>query len=392
MQSCCFQDCAERSEVLQAVDTPKDFRWIDTSGALLEFCANFAASERERLTVFIDTEADSLHHYQEKLCLIQVAAAGAFALIDPLMIEDMSPLLTLLENSRLWLHGADYDLTLLKRTYGWTPPRIYDTQIAARLAGHRAFGLAALVQHYAGVTLCKSSQKEDWSQRPLPEKMQSYAVDDVRHLPALAEKLTTELRERGRLDWFTESCASLRDDVLARQVRDREEAWRIAGSGKLRPAGLALLRDLWRWRESMAAERDVPPFRILNNQQMLTMANDWEQHGRVNIPPKWRGRWRVSFEEVLGRVHGSDPSSWPDRPKKLQRRISDEERARIDSLCRARDAKAENLGLEASLLGSRAVMEDLVLNEIDPTEKLMRWQLLALGDALESRLSRSAAA
>ncbi|TLD71568.1 hypothetical protein FEM03_05335 [Phragmitibacter flavus] len=361
----------------------KDFSWISTDAELREFCDAASPPDGTVIPAFIDTEADSLHHYQEKLCLFQLAIGNRFALIDPLAIADMRPLLSLLEKCDLWLHGADYDLTLLKRSYEWTPPRFFDTQIASRLAGHRAFGLAALVLHYTGVTLCKSSQKEDWSQRPLSEKMQAYAVDDVRYLPELSSRLMDELRAAGRVEWFEESCETLRSDVLARQVRDREEAWRISGAGKFRPAGLALLREMWRWREGMASERDVPPFRILNNQQMLTMAADWEQQGRVNIPNRWRGRWRTSFEEILNGVKNSDPQTWPERPKKLQRRCTDEERTRIDNLCRARDAKANALGLEPSLLGSRAVMEDLVLNQASPQERLMRWQIEVLGDALE---------
>lgn len=361
----------------------KDFSWISTDAELLAFCNEVSPPEGVVIPAYIDTEADSLHHYQEKLCLFQLAIQGRFALIDPLAISNMSPLLNLLEKCDLWLHGADYDLTLLKRSYGWTPPRFYDTQIAARLAGHRAFGLAALVAHYTGVTLCKSSQKEDWSQRPLPEKMQAYAVDDVRYLPELSARLMAELQAAGRVAWFEESCENLRSDVLARQVRDRDEAWRISGAGKFRPAGLALLRGIWRWREGMASERDVPPFRILNNQQMLTMAADWEQSGRVNIPSRWRGRWRTSFEEILMEVKNSDPETWPERPKKLQRRCTDEERSRIELLCKSRDAKAEALGLEPSLLGSRAVLEDLVLSQMPPAEKMMRWQIEVLGDTLD---------
>jgi len=369
-----------------------DFCWINTDAALQQFCLEVTPAEGETVPAFFDTEADSLHHYQEKLCLIQLAVRDRFVLIDPFTIEDIRPLLSLLEKTQLWLHGADYDLSLLKRAYGWMPPKIYDTQIASRLVGHRAFGLAALVLHYTGVALCKSSQKEDWSQRPLPEKMQAYAVDDVRYLPEVSRRLIQELEQANRMAWFEESCESLREDVLERQVKDREEAWRISGAGRFKPPGLALLRDLWRWRESMASERDVPPFRILNNQQMLTMATDWERVGWVTIPPRWRGKWRSTFEDMLNRVKTSNPETWPDRPKKSQRRTSDEEKARIDALCKARDSKADALGIEASLLGSRAVMEDIVLNGTDPARVLMDWQREVLGSVLESARVKSAEA
>jgi len=367
----------------------QDFCWIDTNAQLADLCASLemkiAAGTLK--ASYIDTEADSLHHFQEKLCLIQLAAGGIFALIDPLAITDMSPLLRILEKTDVWLHGADYDLTLLKRTYGWTPERIHDTQIAARLTGHRAFGLAALVQHHSGVTLCKSSQKEDWSQRPLPAKMQAYAVDDVRYLGRLADTLVSELAAKGRLGWFEQSCATLRTDVLARQERDREDVWRINGSGRLHPKGLALLREIWLWRESMARERDVPPFRVLNNQQMLDMALDWEEQGIVKMPPRWRGKWKDTFEQAIARLKESAPDTWPQRPKKSSRRMTDDERARIERLCKERDRKAEDLGLESSLLGSRSLMEDLVFSgNGDAASRLMPWQKEMLSDALAAHI------
>lgn len=352
-----------------------DFVWIGSDEQLQQFCAEMSAQCGDDFSAYLDSEADSLHHYQEKLCLLQLCIGGRFALVDTLALKDPWPLLNLLDRSRLWLHGADYDLTMLKRSYGWTPARIYDTQIAARLAGHRSFGLAALVLHHFQVTLCKSSQKEDWSLRPLPAKMQTYAVDDVRYLPGLADMLVKELEEKNRLSWFEESCAELKADVLKRQDREKEDLWRISGSGKFHSKGLALIKVLWQWRDGMAAERDVPPFRILNNQQMLTMAEDWEKNSRVNIPPRWRGKWRETFEAMLEQLRASDPGTWPTRPKKHQRRSTDAERARADGLCKARDQIANDLGIESSLLGSRAVMEDLVLSpEVAIEEKLMDWQ------------------
>jgi ribonuclease D len=365
--------------------TGRDYSWIETDAQLHDLCSVLEQQIEEGTlhAAYIDTEADSLHHFQEKLCLIQLAAGDQYALIDPLAIREISPLLQFLERTDVWLHGADYDLTLLKRTYGWTPVRIFDTQIAARLTGHRAFGLAALVQHHCDVTLCKSSQKEDWSQRPLPAKMQDYAIDDVRYLPVLAERLMAELAAKNRVSWFDQSCDTLKADVLARQERDREEAWRISGSGRLHPRGLALLREIWFWRESMAREKDVPPFRVLNNQQMLIMAGDWEQEVQVHPPPRWRGKWKDTFEQALQRVQQSDPATWPQRPKKNTRRVTDLEKDRVEKLCKARDRKAEALGLEPALLGSRSLMEDLVFTpESEAASRLMAWQREVLGEAL----------
>jgi ribonuclease D len=361
---------------------PARFRWIDTDEDLASLTTDLSAKlERGEFTrSFLDTEADSLHHYTEKLCLLQLAAGGEYFLIDPLKCSNLPLLFEVLDRTELWLHGADYDLTLLKRQCAWTPGRVHDTQIAARLTGHRAFGLAALVQHYCGVALCKSSQKADWSQRPLPEKMQAYAVDDVRYLGVLVERLLVELESGRRLAWFEQSCESLRQDVLGRTEKDRTDAWRISGSGNLRPKGLAMLKELWWWRDTTASEKDVPPFKVLNNQQLINLALEFQEEGRTTHPPRWRPKWRETFTAAVHRVRQSDPETWPQRLRRHQRRSTDEERARIEQLCALREAKAGKLGIEPSLLGSRDTLTDVVLNGgTNGFDALMPWQKEVLG-------------
>ena len=364
-------------ELEEPAAPPADCRWIATEADFKSLVSEVrtAIEDRGVKRSYIDTEADSLHHYTEKLCLIQLAVDGKFALIDTLALSDLSPLLTLLDKTEIWLHGADYDLTLLKKTYSWSPQRIYDTQIAARLCGNRPFGLAALVERHCGVVLCKSSQKADWSQRPLPAKMQAYAVDDVRYLGRLADIFIAELIEKNRLSWFEQSCANLRSDVLKRPDRDKEDAWRISGCGRLKPLGLAVLRELWLWRDTAAAERDVPPFKVLNNQQLLTMATDFEAKGRADHPPRWRSGWRDGFRAALERARTADPATWPQQPRHKRRHITEAQKDRIESLCVARDKKAETLGIESSLLGSRATIEAVVLQPVSEIDSiLMPWQ------------------
>ncbi len=342
-------------------------------------------SRGEVTACYLDTEADSLHHFQEKLCLIQLAVGGTFALIDSIAITEMTPLLDALDKLEVWIHGADYDLTLFKRTYAWTPRRVRDTQIAARLVGHRHFGLASLIEKQFGVVLSKASQKADWSQRPLPEKMLTYAVDDVRWLAPLVDQLRKELEEKKRWDWFVQSCEALCAGVQSRQERDREEAWRVSGSGSLKPKGLAFLRALWFWRDGMAQERDVPPFRVMNNQQMLAMAMDFEVNDSVSISPRWRGRWRDTLLAAIDELRKSDPEAWPQCPRKHGKRSTEEERSAIDRLCRSRDQIAEKLNIEPSLLGPRAVMEGIVLHrEAGMESVLMPWQREALDEVLKS--------
>jgi ribonuclease D len=359
-----------------------DHEFIDTPAHLEQWLASMREwmerSPDKRCC--LDTEADSLHHYHEKLCLLQVNCAGRYALVDPLAIADVSPLLELLDAHELWFHGADYDLTMLRRTYGWRPRVVRDTQIAARLLGARHFGLAALVHHHFGLELCKASQKADWSRRPLPPNMLSYAVDDVRYLLPLADLLVAGLREKGREDWFHQSCKSLQEDVAARDNAPREDPWRVNGCGRLHPKGLALLKAMWEWREGIARERDLPCFKIMSNKQMVAYAEQFEASQPLNPPNGWRPRWKKEFFDIITAVSGSDAASWPSRPRKSKGRLTDAQRDEIDRLCRFRDQVAGSLEIEPSLIASRGTIEELVVQGT-PDHLLMGWQhqLLAEG-------------
>jgi ribonuclease D len=362
----------------------KDYIFIDTAEGLAVWLEEMRAwlSQSDDKRCCLDTEADSLHHYHEKLCLLQVNCAGRYALVDPLAIADVSGLLKLLDEHELWFHGADYDLTLLRKTYGWSPRAIRDTQIAARLLGARQFGLAALVQQQFGLELCKASQKADWSRRPLPPNMLSYAVDDVRYLLPLADHLVAGLREKGREAWFHQSCASLQEDVAAREHLEKEDPWRVNGCGRLHPKGLAILRAMWEWREGVAQERDIPCFKVMSNKQMVAYAENFEAGKHQLMPPNgWRPRWKQQFHQIVELVLRSEQSDWPSRPKKVKGRLSDAQRDQIDRLCQQRDRIAEGLGIESSLLGSRATMEDLVIQG-RPEVHLIDWQRDLLAEVI----------
>ena len=364
--------------------------WIDTSEALAGLVAHIANATASGAATecFLDTEADSLHHYSEKLCLMQLAVAGRIALIDTLALPDIRGLLAVLDGLTVWLHGADYDLTLFQKTYKWAPRKLRDTQIAARLLGYRELGLSALAEKHTGLILSKASQKADWSLRPLPEKMLSYAADDVRYLPEISSTLSKMLADSKRTVWFVQSCEALVVEVLARVERVKEDPWRINGSGKLQPKGFAFLREAWQWRESIAAERDVPPFRVINNQDLIGISTHLQEVDRIQLPERWRPAWKHALLDAAARVREADTATWPVRPKTLHRRMSEDDKARIDRLCQKRDAKANMLGIESSALGSRALMEELILDADGAfAAKLMPWQREALHDALNDDLA-----
>jgi ribonuclease D len=353
----------------------RDFEFISTADHLDRWieCTQVHLETIGETRVCLDTEADSLHHYHEKLCLLQVACGGRFALIDPLAIVDVTPIFKLLDRYELWFHGADYDLTMLRRSYNWEPRMIRDTQIAARLAGSRQFGLAALLQSVLGITICKAPQKADWSRRPLPEHMLSYAVDDVRYLLKVADHFLAILEDRNRISWFEQSCRTLQMDVAERSMAPREDPWRVQGSGRLNSKGLAILKAMWEWREGIAQERDIPCYRIMSNKQMVAYAELFELGGVMQPPGGWRPRWKKEFHDLVSSVFRLGLENWPQRLKKAKSRMSEAQREAVDRLCARRDEIALTLDIEGSLLGSRSELEVLVVAP-DADSPLMAWQ------------------
>lgn len=331
-------------------------------------------SEQERIA--LDTEADSLHCYFEKLCLIQISGGTGHALVDPLAGLDLQPLFDAVCSRRLVFHGADYDLRLLRRSGTFEPVDLFDTMIAARLAGKSGLGLAALVKEYFGVELSKASQKANWAIRPLPPQMVEYALNDTRYLLEIADTLEADLRRLGRWEWFEES----RDRMIAsaREAKERDDStvWRISGSYALTPRAQAILRILWFWRDSEARAWDRPPFHVIGNDDMLRVAQQMANGGAFSTP-RMNGRRRKSFEVVVALAMQIPESEWPKPEKTKRKRITREQTQRLDALKKTRDAVANELSLDPSIIAPRAAME---ATAADPDcSALMQWQRRLLG-------------
>ncbi len=345
--------------------------------------------------VALDTEADSFHHYFEKVCLLQLARAGTAWLVDPLAGLDLAPLFGLLSRRRLLLHGADYDLRLLSRGYGFHPREIFDTMLAAQLLGQKEIGLAALLLGRLGVTLDKSSQRADWSRRPLTTILVTYAAADVLHLHALVALLEADLSARGRLDWHAEECTRLLAQDLAPAPEDPETDWRIKGSNALSAKERAFLRELWSAREERARALDLPPFRVLHNETLLSLsrkAASGEQDLAAlfprPVPSGFAGRIRVALETA----RALPPTAWPPARRGEIVRTEPELEKAVYALKARRDAVAARLGLDPGVLASRAALVDvaraelaarapLVPAELVGTTGLSRWKAELLAGA-----------
>ncbi|MGI9086136.1 MAG: ribonuclease D [Chthoniobacterales bacterium] len=343
---------------------------IASDSALAELIPQLQMVDR----VAVDTEADSLHCYFEKLCLVQLSFDGKDFLVDPLGNFDLAPLGAALTGKEIVLQGADFDLRLLRRAMSFTATKVFDTVIAARLLGLRAFSLAALVEQYFGVKLTKGSQKANWARRPLPQQMADYAINDTHYLLPLAEMMAKELRAKDRYEWFEQSCARVLAQAAIERVRDEDEAWRISGAGTLSGRASAVLRALWQWRDREAQAADRPSFHILQNHLLVQAALDFEAGKR----PEFRHlspRRRRGFLDAADHALRLPESEWPSRrPRRVGVRPTQSMEKAAEDLRKRRDAAAEKLGLEPSFIAARAAVESIAIDRTRSETLLAPWQ------------------
>jgi ribonuclease D len=366
--------------------------------------------------VAVDTEADSLHCYREKLCLLQVSLPGRDYVVDPLAglagpafggqplqsqqrdrttdgdrrswaIQpvqptgcppgaeriDLAPLCAALGRKEIVLHGADFDLRLLRRGLNFTAQRLFDTVIAARLLGIREFSLAALVKRYFGVELGKGSQKANWARRPLPARMLEYAINDTHYLLPLAERLESQLKQCDRMDWLRQSCQRAIEQAAVERVRDEDEVWRIRGSVSLRGRAAAVLRALWQWREKEAEAADRPPFHILQNHELLNAAVSFASE-KLPDYRHFSSRRRQAFRAAAQSALQSRESEWPVSRRRSGTRPSAEMIARTEELRRRRDRAAIELDLEPSFIAPRTTLGVIAADQTRATTLLVPWQ------------------
>lgn len=341
--------------------------------ATAEQLADILPALRPHGRIAVDTEADSLHCYFEKLCLVQLSVPGGNWLVDPLAGFPLEPMFEAFDGKELIFHGADYDLRLMRRVGFKGPAKIFDTMIAARLCGVTEFSLAALLKRHFNLEVPKASQKANWARRPLSTAMFDYAVNDTRFLHQLAEIYEAELNQLGRFAWFEQSCDRAVRVTEVIKERDENEVWRIAGSGKLRGRTAAVLRELWRWRDQEARNVDKPSFHVLHNHQLLQAAIDIDAGKAVKFH-HLRGSRQQRYEAAVQRALTMPEAEWPVfvRPKGLRATRADEDR--MQAIKDKRDVIATKLNLDPSLIAPKATIEGIVLRPQETLERLMPWQ------------------
>ncbi len=342
----------------------------------------------------VDTEAASFHRYTDRVYLLQISSRDETAVVDPLAVASLAPLAEVLADPAVEIvfHDADYDLRLLDREYGYRANNIFDTRIAAQLLNEPGVGLAALLEKYLDVRLDKRFQRADWSARPLSPEMLAYAASDTRHLPELRDILKAQLEARGRLTWAEEEFGLLNDTRWS--PPDGEPAYlRLKGAKALKGRELAILRELFEWREGVAQRSDRATFRVLNNEPMLLMARQApaDLAALKTIPGIGGDQAERRGREILAAVKRGQEIPDRDLPRveRPPRRAYDPAfEARLERLKATRNLLAVRLDLAPGVLCPNGTLEAIA--RVNPTSRdalaavpgLRRWQLEELGPEL----------
>jgi len=372
-----------------------DYRYVETAAALAEV---IAAARGEPL-VAADTEAASFHRYKDRVYLVQLSTRRATSVIDPLPITDFSPFGSLLGDATVEkvFHDADYDLRTLDRDYGFRARHLFDTRIAAQLAGEPSIGLAALLEKYLGVRLTKAHQRADWSQRPLTPAMLAYAADDTRHLPRLRDAMRERLTALGRLAWAEEEFRHLEDLRWTGPVDNGQAYQRIKGAKTLPPRSFAALRELVAWREDVAAERDTALFRVISNEALLGVSRALPRSPDdlatiKDLPASLARRHGAALVAAVARALALAERDLPTRERGPRAPHDPDLDGRVERLKVARNSVAQQLGLDPGVLCGKSTLEAIArrrpadLAALGRIEDVRNWQVEVLGTALLAAL------
>jgi ribonuclease D len=361
---------------------------IEEPGTLATLAERLRAEPR----IALDTEAASFHRYVDRVYLVQLSSNAETALVDPLAVTDLAPLGALLADPGVEkiFHDADYDLRILDRDYGFRGKRLWDTKVAAQLAGETAFGLGALLEKHFGIRLSKKLQRADWSQRPLTPEMIAYAAADTAYLPQLRDLLEQQLRRLSRLAWAEEEFLRL-EEVRWTGTTDGEGHLQLKGARTLRPRERAVLRVLWEWRERLAESLDRAPFRVMGNDVLVALARAMPRTPAALaaaplMPPTIARRHGADLLEAIAAGLAVREEDLPRPERRPRYRPDPEADARYQRLRELRARRAPEAGLDPGLILPNWAMQEIArvaprsAADLDAMTEIRRWQREVVGD------------
>ena len=367
-------------------DLPDEPLFVNTESGLAELCDKL----RGQPVLALDTEFLREKTYYAQLCLLQVAAEGVIACVDPLALN-LDPLLDIIYDPSVVkvMHSARQDMEIFFDLRGDVPRPLFDSQIAATLMGFgEQVGYANLVQQMMGVTLDKMATRTDWSKRPLDEEQVIYAADDVRYLFAIYHQQVELLGSKGRLDWLQDDFDEMSDRTT--YAPHPENLWkRVKGAQKLSSPQLAVLRGLAIWREERAQASNRPRRWIFKDEVMVDLA----RRSPANLADlaKIRGIEERTLDrngdallKVIAEAKTTDPEGWPTKTK--SQRLNSEQDAVVDLLMAVLRLRGDEHDVSPALLASRKQLETLVMGD-EQSPVLHGWRAGLAGNDLQAVLS-----
>ena len=329
--------------------------WVDRPAVLRRVVAEL---NNEPLLA-VDTESNSLYAYQEQVCLIQISTPRTDYLIDPLAIHDLSSLGPLFSNpdTETIFHASEYDLICLTRDFAFQFSNLFDTMLAARILGRKAFGLGSLIESEFGIILDKHYQRANWGQRPLRPAMLAYARLDSHYLIPLRAKMKAELEEVGLWELAQEDFRRIRQVKLPVEAVPAEACWRITGSQDLTPTQAAILQSLCAYRDRQARYANLPAFKVLPNEALLAVAqsnpvNTEDLVGLPGLSTKLVVRHASGLLQAVERGRHAPPLSRPRQPRRNDALLN-----RLDWLRTWRKEAGAKMKVESDVVLPREVME-----------------------------------
>lgn len=343
----------------------------------------------------LDCEAAGFHRYSDRLCLIQLTVDGDDFIVDPLAFDPSEVLKAPTEDpdTRILMHGGDYDLRLLDRDLGLRARGIFDTQIAAALIGEDSLGLSALLEKYVGVKLTKKYQRADWAKRPLPSEMLDYAASDTRYLETLADVLTEKVHDLGRWEWVAEEFELLEGITWQPDEGPGDPVARVKAAKDLAPRALHRLRAALRWRDQAARQLDRAPFRVADDRTLVSLSDQPPSDvgalaaakGMSRSLARDRGQALLDAFAEANSVPLDEIAPFPRPERTGPGRPPPEVETRFDRLKALRNRMAADLGLARGTLFPNATLMEIAwsapatLDALSALPTLKRWQVALAG-------------
>jgi ribonuclease D len=381
----------DSSPIEVAAVAPPPYTFVTTEAGFHGMLERLIAASR----LAIDIEADSLYHYFEKVCLIQISTDSDTYILDPLAIRNVGELAPLMRNPSVEkvFHAAGYDTYCLRRDYDFSFTNIFDTHVAAQLLGYEFLGLSTLMEEFLGVRHSKRNQRDDWSRRPLDPEQLNYAAMDTHHLLQLRDGLESELRLKGRLGWALEEFEAAASAERREREFDPEGFRRIKGNRDLSLQDQVVLRALYLFRDEVARRMDVPPFKVLNNSVLLDLVqrpplSPEQLYNRRGVSIRVARKYAPRIVNLIAEARKQDVSVLETPPRNNWKSPGRAAKFRLEALRLWRNERAKELGLQvgvifpASLLEHMAAAPPADLEALSCLPGMRQWRVREFGAEL----------